>query len=101
MKLAPYVRLAALSLVGLQLASCVPPGDRPFRDPLDHTPSATIHDPSECACLARLKLVADPMSKTPCLSAASAGSCAIRLDCVAPEAPEALRQAAQSCEAGH
>lgn len=92
-------RRLATALIAFALSSCVAL-ERPFEDPLDHTPSAMIHDRAECACLTRLRLVTDPVLKKPCLSRMSDGGCAIRVDCVAPQAPEPVRQAALSCEAG-
>ena len=97
MKLATCAGLATATMLGLQ--SCVAPAERAFQDPLDHTPSGMVHDPAECACLARLKLVTDPIFRTPCLSDLNARGCAFRIDCSAPEAPAGLRQAVLSCAA--
>jgi hypothetical protein len=99
MKAPAYPFLIALAVMGLQLSSCVRPVHPNLIGELDHTGGALITDPRECACLARLKLVNNGFSKTPCLSDVSGGICAIRLDCE-KEAREPLRTAALSCRAG-
>ncbi|WP_395672792.1 hypothetical protein [Phenylobacterium sp.] len=89
----PFSLLAAFCL-----AACAPGSDAAFADGLDHTPYAMIDSPRECGCLARLAPVADPMSKTPCLTDIRAdGACSIRIDCTHPDAEPRLRASVLSC----
>jgi hypothetical protein len=97
-----YGRLLVLPFICLLLSSCVRPRMGWLQyDNLDHTAGALIHDRAECACLARLKLTTDPVSKKPCFSAIDAGLCGMRADCIMPEAPEPLRRSALSCRTEH